>query len=193
MEIFSRFASVEDVDGKPMDVSSAMDLVAEVFESIVARDDCYDAPTRWALRWFRKYGTESGPIADAESLGDELGLSLSAISDSGIASISDDSAQVLSYKESSLDVLPRDDPPIWLLVQHLVRTSLSRGPNAAAESLRSFPNVRGLVRDLAYRLYTISERRGLTEHAMTYNRFCASWAGISRLASQPTPQRLPLG
>ena len=40
------------------------------------------------------------------------------------------------------------------------------------------------VRDLAYRLYAICERKGWAEEAGAYNVLVASWPEIARLASR---------
>jgi len=36
-----------------------------------------------------------------------------------------------------------------------------------------------VVRDLAYRLYTICERKGWAQEALAYNMLITSWSGIS--------------
>ncbi len=40
------------------------------------------------------------------------------------------------------------------------------------------------VRDLAYRLYTVCERKGWTQEALAYNSLVTSWSEISRLANR---------
>ena len=38
------------------------------------------------------------------------------------------------------------------------------------------------ARDLAYRLYTVCERKGWAQEALAYNSLVTSWSEISRLA-----------
>jgi putative DNA methylase len=59
----------------------------------------------------------------------------------------------------------------------------------------SSSNLGEVARDLAYRLYSICDRKGWTQEAIAYNSLVISWAEISRLAlevKQPSSQQLDL-
>ncbi|MHC5863098.1 MAG: hypothetical protein ACYTXM_41115, partial [Nostoc sp.] len=45
-----------------------------------------------------------------------------------------------------------------------------------------------IARDLAYRLYNICDRKSWTQEAIAYNSLVISWAEISRLAAETTPE-----
>jgi putative DNA methylase len=56
------------------------------------------------------------------------------------------------------------------------------GEDGAAKVLGSVGELAGIVRDLAYRLYAICERKGWAQEALAYNILIASWSGISEQA-----------
>jgi putative DNA methylase len=47
------------------------------------------------------------------------------------------------------------------------------------------------AQQLAYRLYTLCERRGWAEDARAYNELITSWAGIESTAGEVKPTDLP--
>jgi hypothetical protein len=44
-----------------------------------------------------------------------------------------------------------------------------------------------IARDLAYRLYSVCERKGWTEEAIAYNSLVVAWPEITRLANAAVP------
>jgi len=56
------------------------------------------------------------------------------------------------------------------------------GDSGAGDLLRSVGEKGEIARDLAYRLYTVCERKGWSPEAQAYNSLVTSWSEISRLA-----------
>jgi|GEM_PF-2599689 len=56
------------------------------------------------------------------------------------------------------------------------------GEQYAAAILRDVGEQGEVVRDLAYRLYTVCERKGWAQEALTYNGMVTSWSAMSRYA-----------
>ena len=78
---------------------------------------------------------------------------------------------------------------VWEVVHHLVRRLESGGEAAAAELVSVLGGVAEVARELAYRLYTICERKKRAPEALSYNALVQSWPEIIRLArEQRTPQ-----
>jgi putative DNA methylase len=69
------------------------------------------------------------------------------------------------------------------MVHHLIR-ALGGGEQAAAELLARLGNKADAARELAYRLYTISDRRKRAQEAISYNGLVQSWPEIARLARE---------
>ena len=71
----------------------------------------------------------------------------------------------------------------WEVMQRMIHALLSgKGESEAGDILRQFSEQAELARDLAYRLYTVCERKGWAQEALAYNSLVTSWSEISRLA-----------
>jgi putative DNA methylase len=76
---------------------------------------------------------------------------------------------------------------VWEMVHHLVRT-LDQGETAAAELVAKLGAKADVARELAYRLYTLCERKKRAQEALTYNALVQSWPEIMKLAGQKPEQ-----
>jgi putative DNA methylase len=69
-------------------------------------------------------------------------------------------------------------------VHHLVRVLEAEGEPAAAELVVTLGANAEVARELAYRLYTICERKKRAQEALSYNALVQSWPEITRLARE---------
>jgi putative DNA methylase len=69
------------------------------------------------------------------------------------------------------------------MVHQLVR-ALEKGETAAAELVGKLGGKAETARELAYRLYTISERKKRAQEALSYNGLVQSWPELIRLATE---------
>ncbi len=79
------------------------------------------------------------------------------------------------------------------MVHHLIRTLEAGGEAAAAVLAAKLGTKAEIARELAYRLYTLCERKKRAPEALSYNGLVQSWPEIVRLASvrpEPTTGRL---
>jgi putative DNA methylase len=67
----------------------------------------------------------------------------------------------------------------------------SGGEGAAAELIAKLGSKAEVARELAYRLYTLCERKKRAAEALAYNGLVQSWPEIARLARE-TPQATPV-
>jgi putative DNA methylase len=72
-------------------------------------------------------------------------------------------------------------------VHHLIRVLESGGEDAAADLVRSLGAKAEVARELAYRLYTVCERRKRAAEALWYNGLVQSFPEIARLARESAP------
>ena len=57
MAVFSRYARVLDVSGRPLSVRDALSLINQTLEEALAEQEGdFDADTRWAVAWFEQEG-----------------------------------------------------------------------------------------------------------------------------------------
>lgn len=73
---------------------------------------------------------------------------------------------------------------IWEAVQRLVRRLDGDGETEAAELLAELRDLAEPARELAYRLYSICERKGWTQEALSYNGLIVAWPELARLAGR---------
>jgi putative DNA methylase len=92
------------------------------------------------------------------------------------------SSSSLLTPPSSLLSSPSSSPH-WLLTQALIHTLDQHGETGAAALLAKLGDSGEIARDLAYRLYSLCDRKGWTQEAIAYNSLVISWPEISRLAA----------
>jgi putative DNA methylase len=75
---------------------------------------------------------------------------------------------------------------VWEMTHHLLRVYYHEkaGDQATAELLRAVGAPGELARDLAYRLYTVSEKKKWSQEAQAYNALVLGWPEIARLARE---------
>ena len=63
MAVFSRYARVLDVSGRPLSVRDALSLINQTLEEALAEQEGdFDADTRWAVAWFEQAGFNQGRV-----------------------------------------------------------------------------------------------------------------------------------
>ena len=84
------------------------------------------------------------------------------------------------------DWSPEDDnnTPVWEALHQMIRELRASGEAAAGSLLAGMPQRAEPMRNLAYRLYTLCERKGWAEDARAYNELITSWSGIEASSHQ---------
>jgi putative DNA methylase len=77
------------------------------------------------------------------------------------------------------------------MVHHLIRALEAGGESAAAELVAKLGGKAEVARELAYRLYTLCERKKRAAEALSYNGLVQSWPEITRLARESGPPAGP--
>ena len=189
MAVFSRYARVLETDGSPMNVRTALSLINQSLDEVLAEQEGeFDADTRWALAWFDQYGFTEGPYGDAETLCTAKNTSVSGMVEAGILIAKAGKVRLLKKEELSATWDPSKGKrlPIWEITHHLIRR-LEQGESGAADLIRQLGVKAQVARDLSYRLYTICERRKWATDAIAYNTLVLSWTDVQRLAADKKP------
>ena len=175
MAIFSRYAAVLEADGKPMSVRTALRLI----NRFLAEDD-FDHDTQFCLHWFDTQGWAEGRYGEADVLARAKGTSVGGIAASGVLKSGASIVRLLRPAEYTSDWEPARDQrtPVWEAVHHLIRALRAEGSSAAGALLAQMPDKTEPIRALAYRLYTLCERKGWADDARAYNELITSWEGI---------------
>ena len=187
MAVFSRYARVLDVSGRPLSVRDALALINQTLEETLAEQEGdFDADTRWAVAWFEQAGFLDDEFGVAETLSKAKNTSVDGMIEAGILKAGGGKVRLLRPHELPDGWDPRTDRrrTVWEMVHHLIRVHGQDGEEGAAVLLAKLPADAESARDLAYRLYRICEQKNRTQEALGYNALVQSWPEIARLARE---------
>lgn len=187
MAIFSKYRQVIEPDGSPMRVRRALELINQVLdETLAEQENEFDRDTRWAIAWFEQYSMNEGPYGQAELLSQAKNSSIGGLEQAGIVESGRGKVRLLRRDELADDWNPTTDSrlPIWEATQRLIQALDTDGEDGAAHLLSQLSGSTGEVaRDLAYRLYTICERKDWAQEALSYNALVTAWPDVTRQAA----------
>lgn len=181
MEIFSRYKAVLNADGTPMTVHEAMiEINREISDYLNPDGAGFDPATLFCNDWFQQYGWNEGPFGVADTLARAKGTSVDSVKEAGVITAAGGKVQLLNWQDYPEEYDPAADRnrPVWEACHHLIRVLNRQGENAAGELLARMPESAEEIRQLAYFLYTLCERRGNAEEARYYNELMTSWHAI---------------
>jgi putative DNA methylase len=186
MAIFSRYDAVLEADGSPMSVRIALQLI----NRFLAEDD-FDSDTQFCLHWFEQYGWETGKFGEADVLARSKGTSVDGVKQAGVLHAAGGNVRLLKWAEYPSDWDPQADQrlPIWEVLHQLIRVFNTDGETGAAAVFAAVQSKAEAARQLAYRLYTLCERKNWAEDARAYNEVVTSWSGIESAAAKETAMK----
>ncbi len=187
MAVYTRYSKVLDAAGQPLSVREALALINQTLdEALAEQEGDFDADSRWALAWFEQYGFDAGEYGVAETLSKAKNTSVAGMKDAGIAASKGSKVRLLRPEELPAAWDPAADPRLtaWEVVHHLIRVLEAGGESAAADLVRKLGAKAETARELAYRLYTLCERKKRAQEALAYNALVQSWPEIQRLARE---------
>lgn len=189
MAIYSRHSRILESNGKPMTVRTALGLINQTLTEVLsAQEDEFDANTRWALAWFEQHGFDAGEFGDAELLSKAKVTSVAGLQQAGVIVSKGGTVRLLRPDELPKDWDPASDKrlTIWEMTHHLLRIYHyeKAGDQATADLLRKIGSQGEVSRDLAYRLFSLCEKKKLSQEALGYNALVLGWPEIARLARE---------
>lgn len=185
MAVFSRYAKVLESDGSPMTVRTALGLINQTLDEVLAEQEGeFDGDTRWALSWFEQFGMEDGPFGDAETLSKAKNTAINGLQEAGVIIAKAGKVRLVKREELPADWNPATDKrlTVWEVTQHLIHRLDQKGEIGAAELVQQLGGVADVARDLAYRLYSTCERKKLAQDAVAYNSLVVAWPELTKLA-----------
>lgn len=170
-----------------MPVRAALQLINQILDEFLTEQEGeFDGDTRWALTWFEQYQFEAAQYGEAETLSKAKNTSVQGLVEAGVIEAKAGKVRLLKREELSSDWNPNTDTrmPDWELTQYLIRELDQNGEMGAAELLSKLGDRGEGTRDLAYRLYSLCERKNWAQEAIAYNSLVTAWPEITRLASE---------
>jgi putative DNA methylase len=188
--VFSRYAAVLEADGAPIRVRDALTLINQTLDEFLTEQESeYDSNTRWALAWHEQFGNAEAAYGVAETLSKAKNTSIHGLVAAGIIEARAGKVRLLKRDELATDWDPETDKRLtqWESVLHLIHALETDGEAAAAALLSHLGAIAEPTRDLAYRLYTVCERKGWAQDALGYNMLVAAWPRLRDLAARKAP------
>lgn len=185
MGVYSRFSKVLEADGSTMTVRSALQIINQELDVYFNEQDGeLDRDSRFCVDLYTQNAFNDMKFGDADTLARAKNTSVAALASHG----------VLYAQKGVVHLLGRDEIPekvdsreqlVWLLTQQLTHAMETGGVVACAEIVAPiFGSNAEHAKDLAYRLYTIAERKGWAQEAYAYNALVIAWPEIQSKAAE---------
>jgi len=189
MSVFSRYSKVLEADGNPMTVRTALQIINQELDVyLTAQEGDMDTDSRFCIAWYEQFGMNEAPFGEADVLARAKNTSVGRLEEKGVVYSAKGKVRLLKREELDAKWSPVSSSSrdmIWMCTQQLVKALENEGEIKTAELVHE---IRGDVAEnakaLAYRLYTIAERKGWTEEAYAYNALVVSWPDIQRKAEE---------
>ena len=181
MAIFSKYEAVLNQDGTSMSVHDALILINRaITEYLSPESGSFDADTQFCSSWFDQYGWSADSFGEADTLARAKGTSVDGVCEAGVVESGGGKVRLLKWSECEADWDPTKDnrTPVWEACHQMIRSLNTQGESAAGELLAKMPEKGEPIRQLAYHLYTLCERKKWAEDARAYNELIGSWHAI---------------
>ena len=183
MSVYSRYSQVLDADGSPMSVRSALQIINQELDAYFNEQDGeLDSESRFCIDLYTQYAFNSINFGEADVLARAKNTSVDKLVGQGVLYAEKGVVRLLTREE--IPVKP-DKEIIWLFTQQLTHAMESEGVSGVAKIvaniLSSEPE---RAKALAYRLFTIAERKGWAAEALAYNSLVIASPEVQYTAAQ---------
>jgi putative DNA methylase len=181
MAIYSKYEAVLNQDGSKMSVHDALVLINRAITECLNPDSGnFDNDTLFCDDWFSQYGWSQGQFGEADTLARAKGTSVDGVRDAGVIESGGGKVRLLKWSEYPTHWDPKADTriPVWEACHQMIRVLNQQGEAEAGSLLARMPELGEHIRQLAYHLYTLCERKKWAEEARAYNELIGSWHAI---------------
>jgi len=185
MGVYSRFSKVLEADGSPMSVRSALQIINQELDLYFSEQDGeLDRDSRFCVDLFSQYAFNEVKFGEADVLARAKNTSVEKLARRGILYAQKGLVRLLTREEIP-EKVDSQEQIIWLLTQQLTRAIETGGIVAAAKIIADmFSSNAENAKALAYRLFTIAERKGWAGEAYAYNSLVIAWPDIQSKAAE---------
>ena len=183
--VYSRYKSVLEADGKPMSVRAALQIINQELDSFYNEQEGeLDRESRFCVELFSQYAFNNIKFGDADILARAKNTSVQALADRGVMMAAKGQVRLLTREEIPEKVNTAEECT-WLLTQQLARAMEKGGVKECAQIVMNIFGSNGEnAKSLAYRLYTICERKNWAQEGYAYNNLVVAWPDIQSMAAQ---------
>lgn len=183
--VFSRYKKVLESDGSPMTVRSALQTINQELDLYFSgQDSSIDSDSRLCVELFTQYAFNTVKFGDADILARAKGTSVAKLASQDILYAAKGDVRLLTREELP-EKIKTGEHNIWLLTQQLTHAMETGGIQKCAEIIAPmFGNNAEDAKNLAYRLYSICERKNWAQEAYAYNALVVAWPEIQSKAAE---------
>jgi putative DNA methylase len=184
MAVFSRYERVTAPDGSPLPVRQALSIINDVLDEVLAEQEGdFDTDTRWCVKWFEEFRWDEGHYGRAETLATATNTSMRGLERAGVVRARGGKVALFSPEQLPSDYDPETDvrPTVWEATLHLSRLIEEQSVEAGGAFLAKVARTRvdvDAIRELAYRLYNICERKDWAQTGLRFNNLVTSWPDL---------------
>jgi putative DNA methylase len=194
--VFSKYKQVLEADGTPMTVRTALQIINQELDVFFnEQDGVLDRESRFCVDLFTQYAFNEMKFGEADTLARAKNTSVDTMKTEGILHAEKGIVRLLTRVEIPMDIRRRSCST-WLLMQQLTHALETKGIKECASYVNAVNASQAeYAKALAYRLYTVSERKGWNQEAFAYNNLVVAWPEIQSAAADilsAIPQQLSL-
>ncbi len=176
-----------------MRVRAALSLINQVLDEKLSQlEGSVSADTRFCVEWYKQFGFDEGPFGTAETLSRGVGTAVDGLERAGVLISRAGRVKLRSVREIPDFYDPGADDRIseWEICLHLAKRLQDQGADGAARLMATVRGVSGIdlddVKELAYLLYSIAEKKGWAETALLFNNLGTLWTDLEDTARKVT-------
>lgn len=187
--VYSRYSQVLEADGSPMTVRAALQLINQEVDAYFSdQDGELDRESRFCVDLYTQKAFDTIKFGEADVLARAKNVSIEGLAAQGLlASVKGD---VHLLDRSGVSERVDFKAPTWLTTQQLTRALEEGGVTACAKIVSQTLGGRADgAKALAYRLFTIADKRNWQQEAFAYNSLVTAWPEIQSKAAQLAVER----
>lgn len=194
--VYSKYSQVLEADGKPMTVRSALQVINQELDLYFNEQDGeLDTESRFCVDLYSQMAFNVMPFGDANTLATAKNTSVAIMASHGTLYAQKGKVHLIERPELPTKI-DEHEGSIWLLCQQLTYKMEKEGIEGCATAIANmYGSNAERAKDLAYRLYTIAERKKWAQEAYAYNALVVAWPEIQSRAAELkaiVPQQLTL-
>lgn len=193
MGIYSRFSQVLEADGGPMTVRAALQIINQELDAYFSdQDGELDRESRFCVDLYTQKAFDTISFGEADVLARAKNVSIEGLATKGLLASVKGQVHLLDRSEVSDRV--SFTLPTWLITQQLTHALEDGGVTACAKLVAgALGGKADGAKALAYRLFTIADKKKWQEEAFAYNSLVTAWPEIQSKAAQLTAEAPTLG
>lgn len=182
--VYSRFSQVLEADGSPMTVRAALQIINQELDAYFSdQDGELDRESRFCVDLYTQKAFDTISFGEADVLARAKNVSIESLAAKGLLASAKGKVHLLDRSEVSDRV--SFTLPTWLVTQQLTHALEKGGVTACAKLVAgALGGKADGAKALAYRLFTIADKKNWQQEAFVYNSLVTAWPEIQSKAAE---------